>query len=291
MIAVYKRELSAYFNGLFGWIFLSVTVFGGGLCTVLFNLLGGTSALSSALFVLSLVSTALIPPIVTLTFTSDNRSRNSLWLSGLPLRKADVRVGKYLAALTLLTLPVAVYALFPPLMASFADLSYGTAYVSLLGYWLMNAALLAVESAVASMFRRPWVALTVCEVMGVVILLLPVLSALFSVFPAATLVCCVLLFVALGAAALIKKKRVAAGLWYAAPAALSVALYFLLPSIYSKHLPNALYAVSLQDRMQGFCAGHLDLPAVALFISVCVLGLFLTACLPVQYGKAGGARK
>ena len=103
---------------------------------------------------------------------TENRHGNSLWLASLPTPTLQMRLGKYLAALTLLTIPTVFLMIYPPLLENYGTLSYGSAYTALLGYWLLNAALLAACSVIACCIKRVWVALLVGEVFSLYLLVL-----------------------------------------------------------------------------------------------------------------------
>ncbi|MBE6632814.1 MAG: hypothetical protein E7620_00565 [Ruminococcaceae bacterium] len=283
MIAIYKRELRSCFHSLLGWLTVGISLLASGVLTAVLNLLAGSTDFSYILRVALSMSTLSIPVVSVasvMTFTRENKHGNGGWLSSLPVSLWQLRLGKYLAALTLISIPTAVLALYPLILENFGTLSYGSAYTALFGYWLLTAALLAICSLVASRFRNWIVSLAVCLAIGVGLLfVLPLLSAICGTLPLIGMLIGVVACAAVCAVRMLRRRRfLPITLFVCAGVALAqVALYLLLPDFFRRFLSALLAELSLFERLNGFCAGQFDLPATVLLLSVCALCLFMLA--------------
>lgn len=154
MIAIFKREFSALFRGRAGWILISAFLFAAGILTSVLNILQGYSNFASVFPLLSYVFIPFPPILVLLTVSRDRHSGADRWLFSFPVSVASVVIGKYLAMLAVFAIPTAVMAIFPLILSLFGEISFGSAYSALLGFFLTGAALLALCTAIANFSRR-----------------------------------------------------------------------------------------------------------------------------------------
>ena len=153
MIAIFKKEFTSYFSGLFGWTLLSLMTLAIGLLTFFMNLVNTTVDLSYAILYLSNPLILFIPFVCAHTFTTERIQRTEPWLRSLPVSPIMVLLGKYLAALSLLSIPTILLLILPPILASFGTVSYGSAYTLIFGYFLLTACLLAICALFQRLFR------------------------------------------------------------------------------------------------------------------------------------------
>lgn len=292
MTAIYKREFRDYFRGLFGWIFTALLILTGGAISATVNILGGSTEFSYLFASLPDVLILMLPFLASRTFTKERSGKNMLWLSSLPVSRIGLVVGKYLAMLTLFLIPTAVLAVFPPLLDSFGTVAYGSAYTALLGYTLLGAALLSVCGFTASLCRNQLISVTVNILLCLLLYFAPVLATLFAGLPLIGFLVCALICIGSGIWIGIRRKSLIWGALTAGiPVALLALLYILIPAFFGSLLPDVISYASLFDRLNGFCAGHLDIPAAVCYLSVAVLFLLLTAQLRTKNMRTGGGKK
>ena len=109
--------------------------------------------------------------------------------------------------------------------------------------------------------------------------LVSLLSDLLAAIPLFGLILFVLL--SAGAGALLWRRRALAIAVAGGGSLLSILFYLLLSSFYQRTLPKVLDFIALFDRLNGFCAGRLDLPTLALYVGVTAIACLLLA----QNGK------
>lgn len=290
MITVYKRELHGLFSGMLGWVLMAVWLLGGGLFSVVYNLAAASTDFSHMLRQLVFITPVLLPFLATRVFTRENGG-NGLWLASLPVSRAGIVMGKYLAALTVFLIPSLLMAIYPPLLANYGAVSYGSAYTALLGYLLLGAAWLAVCCLIASRARRVWASVVIGLAVSLGVALLSFLCVIFELLPLVTLLAGVLASVAVGVVCGIRKKRLLTGLLTGGiPAAALTVCYFLLPVVIRKWIPEVLYALCLFSRFDGFCSGYMDLPAAVTYLGVGAVSLLTVILYPVTEFRKGGPK-
>ena len=158
MLAIYKRELRAYTNGVIGYAYMAFLLLFAGLICFYVNVLSGSSHFENTLEILAVLLILAMPVLGMQSFSAERRAGNARWLYSLPIRLYDVVLGKYLASLSIFSVVCVVLTAYPLLLRPFGMASLGVAYTSLLGFWLLGAAVLALcgflssltEGAVAS---------------------------------------------------------------------------------------------------------------------------------------------
>ena len=289
MSAIFKREFRDYFSSLFGWIFIAALALAGGVISVALNIFSGSADFGVMFSVLPEVLLFLLPFLACQTFTREHTMHNRLWLASLPVRQGRLVLGKYAAMLALFLLPTALLAVFPPLLANFGAVSYGSAYAALAGYVLMGCALTAICGFAAACLHSRVVSVIVNLVLCAAIYLAPVAANLCARWPWFGLILGALACVGAGLWPVLRHRRVVAGILTAGiPLAVLVALYFLLPALYGSFLPELLNACSLVGLLGGFTIGHFDLPTAVYYLSLAVLFVFLTVQLQIKPERKGG---
>ena len=118
MKAIYKREVSSYFNSMIGWIFVAVLTIFIGIYFFAYNLFQGypyfSLSLGSSLFIFMVVV-----PILTMRSMADERhTKTDQLLLTAPVSVTAVVLGKYFAMLTVFAVPVAIACLCPLIIAA-----------------------------------------------------------------------------------------------------------------------------------------------------------------------------
>ena len=215
-----------------------------------------------------------------------------LWLASLPVSRTNLILGKYFAALTVYAIPVLFSAIYPPLLANYGTLSYGSAYTALGGFFVLGASWLAVCLFIRSRVRRYRTAVLLNLLFGIVLYFLPLLATVFSYLPLVGFAICVMITLTVGAMIGLRHRSWLFGILLSViPTALFTAAYFLLPSVYTVWIPQGINALSLFARFDGFCSGHLDLPATVLYLGLLVLSVFFAVQHPSASMKKGGEKQ
>ncbi|MBQ7335307.1 MAG: Gldg family protein [Clostridia bacterium] len=151
MLAFYHKELKLSLNTWSGYLFLFATLLISGIFVVLFNLFMGYADIAYSLLYLAPVLLIILPFPVLVSANRDREGSREAFLLSLSPRSSSIILGRYFANLTLFLLPTAVLFLTPLLFSMFGEIVFSSAYVSLCGYVLFGAAVLAILQFLAEL--------------------------------------------------------------------------------------------------------------------------------------------
>ena len=278
MQAIYKRELSSYFNSMVGWLFTTVLTVFIGIYFFVYNLFNGYPYFSLSLSYTLFIFMVIIPVLTMRSMAEERRSKTDQLLLTAPVSVAGVVLGTYLAMLTVFALPTAIACLCPLIIAlngsSFLLADYGT----ILAFFLLGAVEIAAGLLISALTESQLIAAV--GTFGI-LLVLYLWEGLVSFLPsdaAGSLLglLVILVLVCLLLHALSDNWKVTAGVLIAG-AAVIIALYVRDSSVFAGLLPDVLGRFSLIGAFDTFASDHVfDLRGMLLYLSLSALLVFLT---------------
>jgi len=151
MLAIYKREVKAYLTSMTGYIFMGVLLAFVGLYFTAYALMFGYPLFGYTLTSLNLAFMILTPVLTMRSLAEERRQKTDQILLTAPVSLGNVILGKYLAILTIFTIPMLITGLYPLIMNRFGVVSMPMSYSALLGCWLYGAACLAIGLFLSSL--------------------------------------------------------------------------------------------------------------------------------------------
>jgi ABC-2 type transport system permease protein len=278
MSAVYKRELRAYMNNVYGYLFMSVMLLFVGVMMFYWNLGAGYANFEYSLLYGEYVLLLMIPILCMRSMAEDKRSRTDMFYLSLPLRTSSVVLGKYFALLTVYALPCGVICLYPLLLGAFGKVNYLSAYVAILTFFLLGAALIALCQFLSSLTDNLVVAAVLGVVAVVVLYFLPVLGSLYPDSSMGSFVGLVVLGVLVAGIAFLTTRNLTVTSVAGAAVLIPVSLlYIFLKDRFAGLLPAVLEFVSPFLHFQQVANyGLLSIPSLVLLLSYPVFFVFLT---------------
>ena len=277
MTAVLKHELKNYFHSLTAYVFGAGLLLAVGLGALRYNLQAAVSNFEFALSYFSIVLAVIVPILTMRVIAEERKQRTDQLLYALPITTTQVIVGKYLALLTVYLIPLCVIAVYPLIFSRFGDAYLLTSYGSILAFFLMGAALIALGVFISSLTDNQGFAAGI----GIAVILLNYYSVSLSEYVSSTVVgsivaLCVLVL-ALGAVIkyLTKNENLAYAVCFVLIAAIAIAA-FMDNTKFEGLLPAVMTKLSLFDRFTGFVNGVFDMTSVVYYASVVVFFLFLS---------------
>jgi len=277
MTAVLKHELKNYFHSLTAYVFGAGLLLAVGLGALRYNLQAAVSNFEFALSYFSIVLAVIVPILTMRVIAEERKQRTDQLLYALPITTTQVIVGKYLALLTVYLIPLCVIAVYPLIFSQFGDVYLLTSYGSILAFFLMGAALIALGVFISSLTDNQGFAAGI----GIAVILLNYYSVSLSEYVSATVVgsivaLCVLVL-ALGAVIkyLTKNENLAYAVCFVLIAAIAI-VAFMDNTKFEGLLPAVMTKLSLFDRFTGFVNGVFDMTSVVYYASVAVFFLFLS---------------
>lgn len=151
MSAIYKRELSSYFNSMIGYVFIAVLVFFTGIYFMAYNLYSGLPQFSYTLYSLMTILMFAIPLLTMKSMAEERRSRTDQLLLTAPVSLTGVVMGKFLAMATIFLIPVALCAFCPLIIAMNGEARLLSDYAALFAFFLMGCVFLAIGMFLSSL--------------------------------------------------------------------------------------------------------------------------------------------
>ena len=279
MSAVYKRELRAYMNNVYGWLFMSILLMFTGLMVFVDNLGNGYPQFEYALSDSQYALMVLVPILAMRSMAEDKHNKTDMFYLSLPMQTSSVVLGKYFAMLTVLAIPCVVLGVYPPLLGLLGEVNMGMAYLALLQFFILGAALLALCQFASSLSENLVVVAVIGVASTVALLFLPFLAGRFlPATPMASFIGLVVLALLAGGVAFLATHNlnVTAITCAALVVPLSVA-YILAKDIFGGLLADLLYFISPFIHFATFCEyGTLSIASLLLLLSYPVFFLFLT---------------
>lgn len=144
MKAIYWKELKSFFSSFTGYAYISFFLLTLGLYFTAINLRGDYSQFGYVLANMNYVLIIAAPILTMRSLAEEKRQKTDQLLLTSPLRYLDIVLGKYLALLTVFSLPLLAAAACPLLLLHYGAEDLATAYSSLFGFFLLGGACVAI---------------------------------------------------------------------------------------------------------------------------------------------------
>ncbi|MBQ6833108.1 MAG: ABC transporter permease [Lachnospiraceae bacterium] len=277
MIAILKHELSGYFHSLTAYVFGAFLLVFVGIGAMMYNI---QSAVSNFEYVLEFVSLvlAIIVPILTMRIIAEERKQKTdQLLYSLPVSTVEVVVGKFLALLAVYLIPLVIICIYPYMFSQYGEVYLLTSYGSILAFFMMGAALMALGMFISSLTENQGFAAGI----GVMAILLNYYSVSLAEYVSSTAVgsAMVLCIFALVLGAVVRNLTRSENLAMAVSLIMIFLIcifYYVDSTVFEGLVPDLMTRLSVFERFNTFVSGVFDLSAVTYFLSVIVFFLFLT---------------
>lgn len=278
MRAIYKRELSSYFNSMVGWVFTAVLTVFIGIYFFVYNLFNGYPYFSLSLSYTLFIFMVIVPILTMRSMAEERLTKTDQLLLTAPVSVSGIVMGKYLAMLTVFAVPTAIACLCPLIIAlngsSFLLADYGT----ILAFFLLGAVEIAVGLLISALTESQLIAAV--GTFGI-LLVLYLWEGLVSFLPSDASgsllgLLVVLILVCFLLNALSNNWKVTAGVLVVG-AAVIIGFYIKDSSAFAGLLPDVLGRFSLIGTFDSFASDHVfDLRGILLYLSLGALLVFLT---------------
>ena len=278
MQAIYKREVSSYFNSMIGWVFVAALTVFIGIYFMAFNLFAGkpyfSTALSGTLFIFMVV----VPILTMRSLAEERHSKTDQLLLTSPASVPQIVLGKYFALLTVFLVPVLI-SCFCPIIIKMNGTAYLKAdYATIFAFFLLGAVELAIGLLISATTESQIIAAV--GTFGL-LLLLYLWDGLLGYLPKTAVGSLVGLFAVLLIVCFLFQRL--SGNWEIALTiggfglAVLVGFYLRDSSKYEGLLAKILGKFSLLGAFNSFANDHVfDISGLLLYLSLIFLLLFLT---------------
>lgn len=278
MSAVYKRELRAYMNNVYGWLFMAILLLFTGYMMFQNNLYDGAPEFELTLSGSQYALLLLIPILCMRSMAEDRHNKTDMFYLSLPMKTSSVVLGKYFAMLTVYAIPCVILCVYPLVLGAFGPVNYLVAYLAILLFLILGAALIAVCQFLSSLTDN----LVIAAVLGVlavaVLLFAPWLSYIIPLTAIASFIGFVVLALLLAGIAFLATHNLNVTAITAAAAVVPLSvIYILSRSSFEGLFPSLLQFISPFAHFAAFCQfGTFSVQSLILLLSYPVLFVFLT---------------
>ena len=280
MLAIFKREIRAYFQTSIGFIYMGFFLLLSGVFFFFDNLFPGRSLFTGFLGNLLFIYIFSVPLLTMRVFSEEKKQKTDQLLLTSPLSVSAIVIGKFLAAFTVYLITLFFTVTYAVVISIYGDLAVWETFGSYIGFIFLGACYIALGVFISAGTENQLTAglvsffvLFFLQIIDYIIQLVPgdIQSGVFS---AAVMLAAVLLFlflntknwVIVAAAALIGFIAV-------------LGFYIFKQEVYFGFIQRFLGWFSLNRRYNTFTMGLLKFDSLLYYASFCGLFLFLTVRL------------
>ena len=151
MRAIYKREFQSYFRSMTGNVFVALLVVFTGIYFMAYNLNMGYPYFTYSLAGSLMVYLVAIPILTMRSFSEERKNKTDQLLLTAPVSLFKVILGKYLAMISVLAIPMVIFCLFPLIIKMQGTAYLGIDYLSILVFYLLGCVYVAIGMFISSL--------------------------------------------------------------------------------------------------------------------------------------------
>lgn len=277
MTAVYKRELRSYLTSMTGYLFIFFILLLTGIYFSAYQLDIAYPKFEYTLSAMTFVFLICVPILTMRTLAEERKQKTDQLLLTSPVSVGKIIMGKYLALVTVFAIPMAIICFYPLVMSKFGDISFGSAYTAVLGFFLLGCANLAIGVFISSLTESQVIAAVLTFVFLFAFFMMNGISSFFS---EGTLSTCITFGLLILAAAIIiysmiKNFLISALICVIGEAALAV-VYVINSSFFAGGIQKVLQIFNLSGHFDNFANGIFDINGIVYYLSVIAVCVFLT---------------
>lgn len=278
MRAIYKREFQSYFRSMTGNVFVALLVVFTGIYFMAYNLNMGYPYFAYSLAGSLMVYLVAIPILTMRSFSEERKNKTDQLLLTAPVSLFKVILGKYLAMISVLAIPMVIFCLFPLIIKMQGTAYLGIDYLSILVFYLLGCVYVAIGMFISSLTESQIIASI--STFGI-LLVLYLWNGILGFLPSSAiggLIGILLLFtVAVGYIYHMTGNVILSGGLEVLGIVAGVVTYLVKSSLFENLLTNCLSGLALTDVFSGIADNSiLDVSGIVLYLSLIVIFFFLT---------------
>ena len=277
MTAVYRKELRSYLTSMIGYVFIAFMLAAIGIYFAFQNLNIGSPRFELVLDNVQFVFLVFVPILTMRVLADEKKQRTDQLLLTLPLSVWDIVLGKFLAVVTLYAVPMVIICFYPLLLSTFGPVNMPAAYFSILSFFLLGCADIAIGVFLSSVTENSVIAavmtfgvLLACYLMNTIATMVSYTAT--ASFLAFTVV--ILLFVAI-VYHMLKNTTVTCVTGVVLEGILCV-VFMVKKPLLEGAFQKLLSVFYLNGRLANFFDGILDIGGIIYFLSIIAVFLVLT---------------
>lgn len=277
MTAVYKRELRSYLTSMTGYLFIFFILLLTGIYFSAYQLDIAYPKFEYTLSAMTFVFLICVPILTMRTLAEERKQKTDQLLLTSPVSVGKIIMGKYFALVTVFAVPMAIICFYPLVMSKFGDISFGTAYTAVLGFFLLGCANLAIGVFISSLTESQVIAAVLTFVLLFAFFMMNGISSFFSEGSLSTCITFGLLILAVSIIiySMIKNFVISALVCVIGEVILA-AVYMINSSFFAGGIQKVLQIFNLSGHFDNFANGIFDINGIVYYLSVIAVCVFLT---------------
>lgn len=276
MIAVYRKELRSYLTSMIGYVFVAFMLAVIGVYFSFTNLNLSSPRFETVLQNVQFLFIIFVPILTMRVLAEERKQKTDQLLLTLPLKVSDIVLGKYLSLVTLYAVPMLIISSYPLILSQFGTVNMAAAYLSVLGFFLLGCANMAIGLFFSSLTDNPVIAAVMSFGLLLACFLMDTISGMVPNTAVASFISFTVLVLFLAAVIYnmthnVKVTAVAA----AALEAILVVVYGVQAPLLEGAFPRFLSVFYMNGRLTGFFDGILDISGIVYYVSIAAVALFL----------------
>ncbi|MBR3841763.1 MAG: ABC transporter permease subunit [Christensenellaceae bacterium] len=270
MLAVYKKELKGFFNGMMGYVFCAFLLVVAGVLTMDYCL--GPEPTNTFEYIygnMPIVYIIIIPILAMNTIAGEMRNKTDQMLYTSPVSITKIVMGKYLAMCTVLLIPLAITAIYPFILTTYGNIAIWTCLASMFSFFLLGCSLIAVCMFVSSLTESQILSAVIS--FGVLFLLYTASSLQYYIgrteLSSAAFFCAVAAIFGF----VVRKvtRSIGTGIGFAAILIAGVAfMYFKMPETLCDAATKLVGIFAAFTKIENFIGGIFDLNIIVYYLSI-----------------------
>lgn len=277
MLAIYKKELRAYFTSMIGYVFIAFFLVIIGIYFFVQNLFYGYAQFEYTLSAITFIFVLLAPLLTMRLIAEENKQKTDQLLLTSPLSAGAIVGGKFMAVFTVFLSVMVIICAYPLILARFGNVSLSSAYASILGFAMLGGAYLAMGLFISSLTDSQIVAAVIAFFTFIFTAFMESIAGVFPadnktafiVFSALVLIICLVLYL------MMHNFTVSATIAVFGVGGLA-AIYLVKPMLFDGMVIKAFGWASVMARYRSFSYGIFDLADIVYYLSIMFIFLFLT---------------
>lgn len=278
MLAVYKRELKAYFTSSIGFIFMGFFLLLSGFFFAMTNVFSASPNYNSVLGNITFIFLIAVPILTMRLMPEDKRQRTDQLLYTSPLSITGIVLGKYFAAVTVFLLTLLITCLYPIIISFFGDIAVWEIVGGYIGFFLLGSSFIAIGLFVSSLTENQMIAAVITFSSLLFVWIIDLVAQGLPTDRVSGIVFAAILALAAGGFVYYNTKNIYVGVATTlVGAAIIVGTYFLADKyFFDGFIVRVFEWFSLLKRYEEFQMGVLSLSPIVYYITFSAAFVFLT---------------
>ena len=211
------------------------------------------------------------------SISEEKKQKTDQLLFSLPLKTTKIIMGKFLALLIIFAIPLVIIAFYPLIFAQYGDVYLPTSYGSLVAFFFLGAAMIAVGIFISSLTENQGIAAGI----GIPVFLLSYYSVTLAEYVSSTalgsliVLCIFAILLGFLLRHLTRMDNFSFGVSIVLILGMGV-VYYINSSLFEGLVPKIMEQLSLFERFYNFVNGVFDVTGIVFYLTVIVFFLFLS---------------